>query len=766
MSPKIYVHGSYIGTTGYNNHTRDFFRGLSKYFKLKVRNFTVGDSWSGYSLNCHDGEPYINEIDKSILYKQVLWVASDKRDNFDIYPSNEKEFQHDFNIVLNETGHHLYYDGYTGPKIAYNVWESTRQPSEFFKKLLEFDEVWVPSKWQRDCTIQQGYDPNKIKVVPEGVDVNVFFPEDVELLDHYKDGRFKFLLLGRWDYRKSTKEVIETFLKTFNKDEPVDLIVSIDNMWGEKMDGFTTTEERLKHYGLNDERVKIIKFPSREDYVKLVKTGHVFVSCARSEGWNLPLIEAMACGTPSIYSNCSAQLEFAEGLGLPVKIIGEKPASDNNYGRYNMGNNLEGNYYEPDFDDLSRVMRFSYENYDSIKQKSLEESEIIRTNFNWDKVCEIGYNTAMDFYKKINSPEFLATKSKPKFLVTYLEGPKVEILGDILEEFSVEFLDENDNIIHSSKITTNMWTTCARKYYTKWKIRVNGEIINEFDLKGKTVLISFESKSIGDTIAWAPYVVEFGLKHQCNIVLSTFHNEWFENYEPYKNIKFVKPGSLVDCYTLYRIGYFRNDDGRYTKFDCYPNELNTIPLQQTASDILGLQFRELNLGIKYKPMSRPIQQKYVVLAPQSTAGCKEWVYENWCKLTEELIKKGYKVLTLTSSPYKIDNTTNHVNLPWSNIFNYLYHADLFIGLSSGLSWVNWALNKKTVMIAGFTEPFNEFITNNIRISNNLCVKCWNDNALVFDTGDWNWCPVYKGTHKQHICQKSITVDQVLKRLPI
>jgi hypothetical protein len=29
--PKIFAHGSYIGNTGYNNHTREFFRHLSKH---------------------------------------------------------------------------------------------------------------------------------------------------------------------------------------------------------------------------------------------------------------------------------------------------------------------------------------------------------------------------------------------------------------------------------------------------------------------------------------------------------------------------------------------------------------------------------------------------------------------------------------------------------------------------------------------------------------------------------------------------------------
>jgi len=73
-NPKLYAHCSYIGTTGYNNHTRDFFRELSKYLQLKVRNFTVGKTWVGNNDTPHDNEPYINDIDKSILYKQRLWV--------------------------------------------------------------------------------------------------------------------------------------------------------------------------------------------------------------------------------------------------------------------------------------------------------------------------------------------------------------------------------------------------------------------------------------------------------------------------------------------------------------------------------------------------------------------------------------------------------------------------------------------------------------------------------------------------------------------
>ena len=51
---KVFLHGSYIGTTGYNQHTRDFVRHLSDLTDIKVRNFTVGKTWVGMSDNPPD----------------------------------------------------------------------------------------------------------------------------------------------------------------------------------------------------------------------------------------------------------------------------------------------------------------------------------------------------------------------------------------------------------------------------------------------------------------------------------------------------------------------------------------------------------------------------------------------------------------------------------------------------------------------------------------------------------------------------------------
>jgi autotransporter strand-loop-strand O-heptosyltransferase len=751
---KIYGHGSYIGNTGYNQHTRDFFRHLSKHAQIKFRNFTIGNNWEGMSEEPHNNEPYFNEVDRKILYEQILWNNDNGRDNHKMYSDPSKEFVPDVNIVLCETNHHLFYDDYYGPKIAYNVWESTLQPEQYFNKLKEFDELWVPSKWQRDCTIAQGYDPNKIKVVPEGVNVHTFYPNPQVKHKLTSDGRFKFFLAGRWDYRKSIKEIIETFLKTFDKDEPVDLIISVDNPFSG--DGMKTTEERLKHYGLDDERIKILHFPSRTEYIDILKSCDSFVSCARSEGWNLPLIEAMACGIPSIYSNCSGQLEFAEGKGIPVNIIGEKPVDASTYSHFN---DSVGNYYEPDFKDLGKKMWEVVTNHSKYKQIALEESEEIRREFNWDRVAEIGMETINEFLKNHKEPE-----DTNEIHISYLDGPRVEIKGKTNRKYFVEFVDDKNEVRYSDTITNNMWTSCGVKYYIPWTIRINGKVIEKFDIENKTVLISFESKSIGDTIAWAPYAIELMNQKNCNVVLSTFHNDWFKGSKSYEKIKFINPGQSVKCDVIYRIGWFRDNNQGWKNFDFHPIQPNLIPLQKTATDILGLEFKEVNHGLNFKPGKRPIDSKYVVFGPQSTAGCKEWPIENWESLTKMVRNLGYEVVILSLNNYNIKDTINVTSRDWNDIFNCLYHSEFFIGLSSGLSWVNWSLNKQTIMIAGFTQDDHEFTTNVKRVSNDVCIKCWNDPVLVFNSGNWDWCPVYQNTERQHICQKSITPIQVFNEI--
>ena len=153
---KILAHAPFIGTTGYANHARSFFTALNKYHQVKVRNLTIGGSWSGYNNTPHDGESYITDEMKEMLFQQTLINSDNSRSDYPIY-GYDPNFKPDVHIVLMENNNHYYYDNYEGYKIAYCVWESTRFTDSFFKRLLTFDEMWVPSQWQYDCIVEQGY---------------------------------------------------------------------------------------------------------------------------------------------------------------------------------------------------------------------------------------------------------------------------------------------------------------------------------------------------------------------------------------------------------------------------------------------------------------------------------------------------------------------------------------------------------------------------------------------------------------------------------
>ena len=99
----------------------------------------------------------------------------------------------------------------------------------------------------------------------------------------------------------------------------------------------------------------------------------------------------------------------------------------------------------------------------------------------------------------------------------------------------------------------------------------------------------------------------------------------------------------------------------------------------------------------------------------------------------------------------------------SDALKIIQESKLFIGISSGLSWLSWAAGTDTILISGFTDVFMEPM-NGIRrvINEDVCHGCWS--YYIFNPGDWNWCPVHKGTDRQFECSKTITSEQVINEI--
>lgn len=94
----------------------------------------------------------------------------------------------------------------------------------------------------------------------------------------------------------------------------------------------------------------------------------------------------------------------------------------------------------------------------------------------------------------------------------------------------------------------------------------------------------------------------------------------------------------------------------------------------------------------------------------------------------------------------------------------LEHAEFFIGLGSGLSWLAWGCRIPVVLISGFSLPASEFYTPWRVINTHVCNGCWDDVRLNFDHQDYFWCPRHKGTDRQYECTRFITGKQVIGHL--
>jgi len=355
------------------------------------------------------------------------------------------------------------------------------------------------------------------------------------------------------------------------------------------------------------------------------------------------------------------------------------------------------------------------------------------------------------------------SKINPKiqFIQHFVEQPYIEIKGDSDSKFEIKAFDDDGINHYHNNLGVNHWVKLNRQYYTKWNTKIweDGTLIyeNTLDYEGKRVFITFDSSSLGDTIAWLPYCLEFKKKHNCHVIVSTFKNFLFK--DAYPELEFVERGSTVDnLHGMYHIGWFYDINKE-------PEVPNTVPLQKTITNILGLDFEEIRPRISYKVGQKPYEGKYVTIATNSTSGCKFWTKEGWQELINYLHSLGYKIINVSKENNPFNNVTKIKDTSMESTMNVIHHSEFFIGLSSGLSWLAWAMGKHVVMISNFTEPDHEFTTNCTRIVNlDVCNGCWNNPMYKFDKGDWDWCPVLKGTDRQFECHKSITSDMVIKQI--
>lgn len=379
--------------------------------------------------------------------------------------------------------------------------------------------------------------------------------------------------------------------------------------------------------------------------------------------------------------------------------------------------------------------------------------------------------------------EVLDSNDDDSFYFNFLgTGPRLEIHGKSDKKYLVNFYNrETGDLLKSfSDVMVQEWVQAEQEYYVPWLIQIettgeNDEVITKsytIELEDKNVFIAFESSALGDTLAWMPVVEEFRKKYKAKVIVSSFHNEMFKDI--YKNIIFIDRGTPIQGMQFsYKLGWFGSGHASNRN----PYHCHTRNLQQIAMDILGLkweEYGELRPVLKKSIAPRKIKTKYVAITTCSTAQFKYWNHAGgWQSIVDYLTRKGYQVVNVGKQPNILHNVINATGeLPMDDLFNIIQNSEFFIGLPSGLAWLNWALGKKTIMITGISEHFCEFQEDMYRVQNinsetGCKTACFSNANFTFDKGLWNWCPVYqKDNEKRFICTKTITSEMVKKKISL
>lgn len=281
------------------------------------------------------------------------------------------------NIDVNIPGIMIFHEEFLAqfsgkPRIGFPVFEMEEFTEIQAAMIRACNYVFTPSEWGKKILIKNEIPEFKIRIVREGYDPEIYKPDFA-----FKQGVFTFLAAGKLEERKGIIQTIRCFSDAL-KNEDVKLIVhcrnEFDIKWHSKVEkeilglGFMTSDG--DNYYRGNQRIEIIPAFIKDMNILYSKADFgIFLS--RAEGWNLPLIEMIACGIPCIAGSWTGQSEYYLNNQFSIKNYSEEIAND---GYWFLGN--RGKWNVPD------------DNVKSLMIKAFQDGKNYRTSDEWKIICD------------------------------------------------------------------------------------------------------------------------------------------------------------------------------------------------------------------------------------------------------------------------------------------------------------------------------------------------------------------------------------------
>jgi glycosyltransferase involved in cell wall biosynthesis len=276
---------------------------------------------------------------------------------------------------------------FRGINIQWLVFESNRIPEGVLSAALGADQVWVPSEWGRGILLDHGVNHRRVTVVPEGVDGYRFHNHGRQPWTPARP--FRFLMVGKYEHRKSIDETLEAFAQVHANRPDLELVIK-SNYFTNRDQKLQALQRKIASLGLNNVSVLWGDMTSAE-LADLYRGCDTFVLPSKAEGWGLPLIEAVAAGMPVITTMYSGHTEFLNHVRnsvLPVDYVMADIDCPEYRSYYPDSKNQWGSWARPDVYAISACLQAACREVDSLYKAAQKNSQTIRQRFSWANSAE------------------------------------------------------------------------------------------------------------------------------------------------------------------------------------------------------------------------------------------------------------------------------------------------------------------------------------------------------------------------------------------
>ncbi len=245
----------------------------------------------------------------------------------------------------------------------------------------------VPSRWVAEAYLRFGIAHERVHVVPHGFDPRVFHPDEVRRNAARERlgvaGHFVFLSVGAMTDNKGIDLLLRAFAQLAGRCAETRLVLKgADDLYAssDRVRRALAGLPAAEHESVTSRLTYLGDRRSAHDMADLLRAADCYVAPYLAEGFNLPVLEAAACGVPVICTAGGATDDFvAPSFAWRVR-------SRPDWIRTDLG--ILGEVLQPDVDHLAELMSRAAGDPEAARRMGAAGARHAALDFTWDRVTQ------------------------------------------------------------------------------------------------------------------------------------------------------------------------------------------------------------------------------------------------------------------------------------------------------------------------------------------------------------------------------------------